>query len=138
MDIIKAINVRAERVGLSIKVANNFHRSPSHGFAQKVLIHIRGVSTFYSHLLYPDDSVFSNALRLKAEAQFKSRTPPTQYEFVDYPGKLCSSLLDQSVPIRLLGTVHGFAIRPAREQPLSVEGQEKALEQTIKWFQNTL
>ncbi|KAF9650752.1 hypothetical protein BDM02DRAFT_3267777 [Thelephora ganbajun] len=60
-------------------------------------------------------------LRFQAKAHFRSRAPELQYGFVDYPG-----------------IVHGFASRPAREQPLSVEGQQKVLGQTVKWFQSTL
>jgi len=82
---------------------------------------IKAIDKPVSWICAEEDSAFPKELRLKAEAHFQSRTPELLYEFVDYPG-----------------TVHGFACRPATEQPLSVEGQEKALEQTIKWFQNTL
>jgi len=82
---------------------------------------IKAIDKPVSWICAEEDSSFSKELRLQAEAHFTSRTPELQHEFVDYPG-----------------TVHGFACRPAREQPLSVEGQEKALDQTIKWFQSTL
>jgi len=82
---------------------------------------IKAINKPVSWICAEDDFYFSKEFRLQAEAHFKSRTPELQYEFVDYPG-----------------TVHGFACRPAMEQPLSVEGQEKALEQTVKWFQSTL
>jgi len=82
---------------------------------------IQAVNKPVSWVCAEDDMTFSKELRLQTEAHFKSRTPELQFEFVDYPG-----------------TVHGFAARPAREHPLSVEGQEKALEQTARWFQSTL
>lgn len=73
------------------------------------------------------------------EAHFKSRTPEVRYEFVDYPGEPARPPLSHSPNLtHLIGTVHGFAARPVMEQPLSVEGQEKALEQAVKWFQSTL
>jgi len=85
------------------------------------LAEIKAIDKPVSWICAEDDPMFHKELRLQAEAHFKSRAPEVQYEFVDYPG-----------------TIHGFAARPAREQPLSVEGQEKALEQAVKWFQNTL
>lgn len=39
---------------------------------------------------------------------------------------------------RSLGTVHGFAARPALEIPESVAGFEGALEQSIAWFKKYL
>ncbi|KAF9786008.1 dienelactone hydrolase endo-1-3,1,4-beta-D-glucanase [Thelephora terrestris] len=89
--------------------------------APSTLDAIKAINVPVSWACAEEDDAFPKELRLQAEAHFKSRTPELQYEFVDYPG-----------------TVHGFAARPAREQPLSVEGHEKALEQTIKWFQSTL
>jgi len=88
---------------------------------RSTLEYIKAINKPVSWICAEDDISFPKELRLQAEAHFKSRTPELQYEFVDYPG-----------------TVHGFASRPAREQPLSVEGQEKALEQAVKWFQSTL
>jgi dienelactone hydrolase len=82
---------------------------------------MKAINKPVSWVLAEDDSLFSEALELQLEAHFRSRTPAVQCEFVRYPG-----------------TVHGFAIRPAREQPLSVEGQEKAVEQTVEWFRSTL
>lgn len=108
-----AISIRLASSGIfdSLVIA---HPAPSS------LDNIKAINVPVSWVCAEEDEYFSE-LRLQAEAHFKSRTPALEYEFVDYPG-----------------TVHGFACRPAREQALSVEGYEKALEQTIKWFQSTL
>jgi len=89
--------------------------------SQPTLTDIAAINKPVSWICAEDDPMFPQKLRLEAEAHFKSRTPQVPFEFVEYPG-----------------TVHGFAARPAREHPLAVEGQEKALEQTVKWFQGTL
>lgn len=43
-----------------------------------------------------------------------------------------------SSPVYIVGTAHGFAVRPNLEVPDVKEGYEGALDQTVAWFKKTL
>ncbi|KIJ93855.1 hypothetical protein K443DRAFT_377479 [Laccaria amethystina LaAM-08-1] len=71
-----------------------------------------------------DDAFWPESERNKAEAVFAARKDTDK--FVDYEFKIYK------------GTAHGFASRPNLELTEIKDAHEKALEQTIAWFQKTL
>lgn len=79
---------------------------------------------------------------MQAEAVFAERKGTDQfidYEFKVYKGqsfvaRTCSRIFKQVI----LGTAHGFAVRPNLALPEVKEAYEKAFEQTVEWFENTL
>jgi carboxymethylenebutenolidase len=84
--------------------------------------HIKAIKIPASWVCAESDFTFPTKQRLRAEAEFASRTTnKVEYEFVDYKG-----------------TAHGFAIRPSLHIPKIKEAFERAVDQTVNWFEKTL
>jgi len=85
---------------------------------------VKAINTPSSWALAEEDMIFSDKVRDQAEAIFASRKEKSDYvpyEFVIHKG-----------------TTHGFACRPDLSNQTITEAYEKALEQTVSWFKETL
>ncbi|KAG1734700.1 Alpha/Beta hydrolase protein [Suillus paluster] len=85
---------------------------------------IKAINIPTSWVCAEDDMAFVPAIRNKAEALFvarKGKDDFVDYEFIDYKG-----------------TVHGFACRPRLDFPDVKEAFEGSIDQTLKWFEQTL
>jgi carboxymethylenebutenolidase len=89
-----------------------------------------------------DDAFWPESERNKAEAVFAARKDTDKfvdYEFKIYKGAQSLSLVILGLyEMLIIGTAHGFASRPNLELTEIKDAHEKALEQTIAWFQKTL
>jgi len=87
---------------------------------------------------------FNSQLRKRAEEAFSERRGKenfVEYEFKDYKGQHNQCLHTgklSNLMVNFTGTAHGFACRPNLGLQEVKEAYEKALEQTITWFQKTL
>ena len=95
-----------------------------------------------THTLVTDDMIWTESERNKAEAVFAARKDTDK--FVDYEFKVYNGAQSLALVILglsemfIVGTAHGFASRPNLDLPEIKAAHEKALEQTIAWFQKTL
>lgn len=88
----------------------------------------------------PDD------LKRKAEVELASRKGTDRfvmYEFKDYEGDALSSFIPSAIAhlpmlAGVVGTTHGFAIRPDLRYPNVVDAQKKSVDQITAWFDKTL